>query len=75
MSGGETLDGVKRRLRETYLGVSGIHGLGLNRAAAAVRVYCDPGDSSERQAVLERLRRDAAPFAIEIVSEPPPRIG
>ena len=75
MSGGDTLDGVKRRLRDRYLGVAGIHGLGLNHAAGAVRVYCDLGDCAERQAVLERLRSDAAPFTIEIVSEPPPRIG
>lgn len=69
------LDRVKRRLSDRYLGVAGIHGLGLIRAGRILRVYCDPGYSAERAAVLDRLKRDAEPLTVEIIAKLPPRIG
>lgn len=70
----ERLELLKERLSKRYLGVAGIHGIGLVRAGTAVRVYCDPGESAERSALLEQLRRDAEPLSVEIVQSPPPTI-
>ena len=64
---------IKRRLSERYLGVAGIHGIGLVRAGKALRVHCNPGQ--EHSEVLERLKRDAAPLPVEIVASRPPRIS
>ncbi len=71
----DTLEQVKRRLSERYLGVGGIHGLGLMHDGHTLRVYCNPGDSAERLSVLDRLKRDAKPLKLEVVVKLPPRVG
>lgn len=75
MKSGSAAEHVKQRLVDRYLGVAGIHGIGLVRAGRALRVYCDPCGSAERQAVLEQLQRDAHPLEVEIISKSPPRVG
>jgi hypothetical protein len=37
-----------------------------------VRVYCAPGYAERQRSVLEQMKRDAAPFRVEIVSGPAP---
>jgi hypothetical protein len=68
-------EGLKDRLSERYLGVAGIHGIGLIRAGRVLRVYCNPGESAERRTVLERLKSEAQPLEVEVIAKPPPRIG
>jgi hypothetical protein len=66
---------LKRRLSKRYLGIAGIHGIGLMRGGRVLRVYCTPGKSAQRKAVLANLRQDAEQFELEIVDKPPPRVG
>jgi hypothetical protein len=66
---------IKQQIVDRYLGTVGIHGIGVVRAGRALRVYCEPGESVERQAVLDRLKRDAEPLEVEIVAKAPPRAG
>jgi hypothetical protein len=66
---------IKRRLSKRYLGIAGIYGMGLLRGGRVLRVYCAPGISAKRDAVLASLRRDAQQLELEIVAKPPPRIG
>lgn len=66
---------IKRRLSKRYLGIEGIYGIGLLHGGRVLRVYCTPGTSAERSAVLARLRRDAKQLELEIVAKPPPRVG
>jgi len=40
---------IKQRLVDRYLGVAGIHGVGLVRSGRALRVYCEPGESADRR--------------------------
>jgi hypothetical protein len=75
VSRGNAPEEIKNRLSARYLGVAGIHGLGLMRAGRVVRVYCDPGDSAEREAVLARLKRDAQPLEVEVIAKSPPKVG
>jgi hypothetical protein len=75
MSRREPPERVKRRLSKRYLGVAGIYGIGLTRGGRTLRVYCAPGRSAERRAVLAKLERDAEQFELEIVAKPPPRVG
>lgn len=75
MKRGDAFERTKRRLSERYLGIAGIHGIGLLRADRLLRVYCVPGKSAYRQSILEQLKRDAEPLKVEVISKPPPRIG
>lgn len=75
MSGSSVPERVKRRLADRYLGVAGIHGIGLIRAGRVLRVYCNPGKSAEQQMVLEQLKREAEPLEVEVIAKLPPRIG
>jgi hypothetical protein len=70
-----SLEATKRRLSRKYLGKGGVHGIGLSRAKQAVRVHLGSGDNEhegEQGAVLEELRRDAAPYDVLITVEEPP---
>lgn len=69
-----SLEDVKNRLRESYLGRGGIHGVGLSRARQAIRVYVSSQAASEQPDVLEQLRDSAKPFPIIVVEEERPRL-
>ena len=71
----DTLERLKRRLSDRYLGVGGIHGLGLVHDGRTLRVYCNPGDSAEQQSVLAKLKCDAEPLNLEVIAKLPPRPG
>jgi hypothetical protein len=71
----DLLGETKDRLRQHFLGRGGIHGLGLSRAKRAIRVYISPASqASDRQAVLDELKKEAAPFAVVVVEEEKPHL-
>ena len=61
---------IKRQLSQRYLAVAGIHGLGVVRSRQVLRVHCERSESPRLRIVLEQLKRDAAPFAVELVTRP-----
>ena len=71
-----SLETTKQRLSEQYLGKGGIHGIGLSRAKNAVRVHMASGATAaqmaQQSAVLEELKRDAAPFDVLVTVEDRP---
>ena len=73
-----TIDQAQRRIGRRYLGKDGIHALGIKRndeANSAVLVYIDPAWPGSRTILLNKLRRDAAPYAVETVEEEPARLA
>jgi hypothetical protein len=68
-----SLDDVKRRLSQKYLGKAGVHGIGLSRAQNAVKVHLESNGNSEQDgdqsALLEELKREAAPYDVLITVE------
>jgi hypothetical protein len=65
-----SLEAAKERLSREYLGRAGIHGIGLSKRQNAIRVHLAPGGDPEREAALvEALKRDAAPYAVLVVTE------
>lgn len=68
----DPLIALKRRLSERYLGLEGIHGLGVNQAAGTVRVHLEPRDTPAQQELLREIEREAEPFEVEIVREERP---
>ncbi len=70
----ESIEGVKDRLRQSYLGKCGIHGLGVSRAEQAIRVYVSRQDDADQAGLLEQLRESAKPFGVIVVDEDRPRI-
>jgi hypothetical protein len=71
----QSLESVKNRLRQSYLGKGGIHGLGLSRAEKAIRVYVDAQAGADESEVIEQLRESARPYPVIVVREDRPRIG
>jgi hypothetical protein len=69
-----SLDATKRLISQKYLGKGGIHGVGLSKAENAVRVHLSPADASDgsRRALLEALKRDAAPYEVVVTTEEGP---
>lgn len=61
----ETLDSVRERISDRYLGKAGIHAVGVHRSANALTVYIESGaESEDAQQTLESLRKDAAPYTV-----------
>ena len=70
MADKDTLESAKSLVSEKYLGVAGIHGVGLRRSKSAVTLYVDPEDrTEERQEVLRRIEEEVAPFNLLVVEE------
>lgn len=66
-----SLEDIKVRLSQLYLGKDGIHGLGVSRAQQAIKVYLSPeadGDSI----LIGQLREDARPYPLVIIHEERP---
>ena len=69
-----SLDATKQLLSRKSLGKGGIHGIGVSRGKNAVRIHVSPGDAGadNQQAVLEALKRDAAPYDLLVTTEEGP---
>jgi hypothetical protein len=65
----ESLEEVKNRLRQSYLGRGGVHAVGVSRAEQAIRVYVSPDAVPEQPEVLAQLRESAKPFPIIVLRE------
>jgi hypothetical protein len=65
----DSIDEVKNRLRRSYLGKGGIHGVGVSRAKQAIRVYVSPQAEADQSDVLALMRESASPFPVIVVRE------
>jgi hypothetical protein len=70
----ETLEQVKDRVRKSFLGQGGIHGVGISRSQQAIRVYLSPGNAQTAQATIDNLKKVAAPYSVLVVEEEAPRV-
>lgn len=71
---GPSLVEVKNQLRHSFLGKGGIHGVGLNRAERAIRIYLTPHTAGQPE-VLDQLREAAKPYPVIVVTEDRAQIG
>jgi hypothetical protein len=71
----ESLEAVKNRVRQSFLGKAGIHGVGMSRARQAIQVYMSADGRTGQTDVLEQLRKSAAPFPIIVIQEDRPRLA
>lgn len=71
----DPLQDAKRRISGRYLGRGGIHGIGLRRSEQGIVVYLEPGAAAVEGPLLREIEREAAPFRLILVHEPPPRIS
>lgn len=67
-----SLEEVKDRLRELFVGKAGIHGVGISQASKAIRVYIDRDAGTDLETMLEQMRESAAPFPMIVVQEDRP---
>ena len=68
----DSIDEVKDRLRECYLGQCGIHAVGVSRAKQAIRVYVSPQTEADQSNMLEQMRESAKPFPVIVIREERP---
>jgi len=68
---GKSLDEVQRTITDKYLGEAGIHGVGISRSRNALRVYVDTssGIDDDHKAMLEEIRKEAAPYSVLEIEE------
>jgi hypothetical protein len=66
----ETLEAVKDRISDRYLGKSGIHAIGLRRSANAITVYLKISRDPSQRSTLDSLRKEASPYVV-IAKEAP----
>lgn len=70
----QSLEEVKNRVRRSFLGKGGIHGVGMNRAERAIRIYVTP-HAAEQPDVVEQVRQAALPYPIIVITEDRAQIG
>lgn len=71
----ESLKEAKNRLKSSFLGKGGVHGMGISRSQNAIRVYVDTESDAEADSVLAEIRRQAEPYRVIIVKEERPSIA
>ena len=70
----ETLEQVKRRIRSEYMGVAGIHGVGLRREQNAVCIYTHGTGGFVDTDLRREIEEKAKPFSVVVIEEDPPMI-
>jgi hypothetical protein len=67
----KSLDEAKKSITEKYLGEAGIHGVGISRSRNALRVYVDAASDfgDNYRAILEEIRKEAAPYSVLEIEE------
>lgn len=71
----KSLDEVKQEISQKYLGKSGIHGVGLRRKENALYIYTENESNPAQTVLLEKIRKEAAPFSVVTVEEERPKIN
>ncbi len=65
----KSLDEIKQDISQKYLGKSGIHSVGIRRKQNALYIYTDSEPSPKQEAVLEEIKKEAAPYSVVTVAE------
>ncbi len=66
----DTLRETKARLRSKYIGLDGIHGIGIRESANAVCVYVARDGSAKQDETLREAAKDASPFGLVTIESP-----
>lgn len=68
----------KKEISEKYLGKAGVHGVGVSRQRGAIKLHVSrPHSERQRQEqdrMLEKLRREAAPYGVLTFDDNPAAI-
>ena len=74
----ESIESVKQRLSQLYLGKCGIHGMGIRRSTNALFISINsipPQNEADQAAVLREIELKAAPFPVMVIKEDTPSIA
>ena len=67
-----SLANVKEQVQKKYLGQARIHGVGLRSKDSAVRLYAVRENGDEQTKLLENIRSEIAPYALDVVFDEAP---
>lgn len=65
----QSLEEVKNRVRQSYLGKGGVHAVGMSQEKQAIRVYVSPEPEVGESDLLDLVRESAKPFSVIVVRE------
>jgi hypothetical protein len=71
----KSIDDVKQRISQDFLGRAGIHGVGIRRSEDAIYLYVTPQRHPDRGQVMDEIRKIAAPFRVTWVEADAPTIS
>ena len=69
----ESLAKLKSEFTKRYLGMHGIHGVGVRESENAICLYVGRDSDLEISPALESIRQTAAPFVVMLIREDVPR--
>ena len=69
-----TLKDVKAKVRQTFLGKDGIHGVGIRESESALCLYVDSDAPVEGTETLKAIEAEALPFKVIVIKEGRPAI-
>ncbi|MGI9336022.1 MAG: hypothetical protein ACR2RL_22985 [Gammaproteobacteria bacterium] len=69
-----TLEEAKKIVRAEFLGVAGIHGVGLRRADNAVCIYVHQGEDTRPKDLTAVIEGRVQPYRLIVIEEPAPQM-
>ena len=69
-----TLQDVKSKVRQAFLGKNGIHGVGIRESESALCLYMDSDAPVEDTETLKAIKAEASPYKVIVIREERPAI-
>ena len=66
-----TLDEARKLISRKYLGRGGIHGVGARRDTETICIYLSATSEPDRESLFEEIKKDATPYGILEIKDPP----
>jgi hypothetical protein len=66
------IEDIKRKLSERYLGKGGVHAIGFSRSKNTLRLYVHGDAGANRNELMEKVAKEAAPYKVEVIEEDRP---
>jgi hypothetical protein len=65
----EQIIDVKRQISRSFLGKSGIHGVGIGPDGESITIHVRSDADLETTGILDSIREKASPFAVQVIRE------
>lgn len=70
-----SLKDTKKSISQKFLGVAGIHGIGLGESDQEIRIYASDLENQTFKDTLEQIETEAAPYNVQCIQGSPPKFA